>query len=71
MFDSDRCPLCKGPLAFHGISVRPVWAKWMWCLLDETYVACDEFGAIMLITKKIPATAYFVNFKEERQRKTA
>jgi hypothetical protein len=62
----DRCPLCRGNLYFHGISIRPAWLKWLWCPHDETYVSANEFGMIQGLTKRIPKEAYFVVFREKR-----
>jgi hypothetical protein len=58
----DRCYLCKGQLNFYGISIKPVWTKWLECSVCATYSACNEFGALVLHTKRIPDTAYFAKY---------
>lgn len=58
----DRCLLCHGPLTFHGISIRPHWFRWLWCAMDDTFFATNEFGALVLLTKKVPKEAFFAKF---------
>jgi hypothetical protein len=62
----DRCNLCHGPLRFYGISVRPFWTKWMECQFDAAFFGADEFGTLVLQTKRIPDTAYFVKTVDKR-----
>lgn len=64
----DRCLLCRGPLEFYGISIKPQWLKWLHCQLDDIYFATDEFGFVEALTKKIPKEAYFMEFKERERR---
>lgn len=47
---------------FYGISIRPHWFRWLYCAVDDTYVASDPFGNAMLMTKKVPQEAYFPRF---------
>ncbi len=62
----DRCSLCHGHMKFHGISVSPTWLRWTWCPLDETFTAATEYGAAVLVTKKIPKEVHFPEFREKR-----
>lgn len=62
----DRCPLCHGALQFYGISIKPTWLRWLECPTDVTFFASTSYGALTGMTKKIPADAYFVQFKDKR-----
>jgi hypothetical protein len=62
----DRCPLCYAPTRFEGISIRPIWARWIGCTRCGTYVSTDEHGSPLVLTKKIPTEAYFVQFRERQ-----
>lgn len=64
----NRCPLCEGWLEFYGISIKPEWVKWLYCNHDATYSGVNEYGALIVVTKKIPERAYFADFKREDRR---
>jgi len=60
----ERCFLCHGILNFHGISVKPIWTRWLECQRDLVFFGCDEFGNLVAQGKRIPENAYFVQFRE-------
>lgn len=64
----DRCLTCHSPLDFHGISVKPEWLRWMFCRVDQTFFACNEFGTVLASAKSVPKEAYFVQFREGKSK---
>jgi hypothetical protein len=51
----DRCPNCRGPMMFHGItSIKHVWARWLECSRCGTLTANSEYGMILETTNKPP-----------------